>query len=1413
MNATAPRLEPPRGVIHTIRWTLLAGLAVLAVVALRRADPVQADAVLLGAGVLAGLAAGRAAVAAGLPSAVGYLLAGAALGPSLTATLGAVLPVREALLPSRLLAGPSVLETAGLSVALLWIGRQVDVRAPARETRALLAMLAGHAVAATAITAGIALAARAGLLGAALFDHPDDVAGLAVAVMGTSGVLVASVLLDRRAEGPVTRATLGLAQLGEAAGFLVLTLWAAWGGEGTGALQVDAPGGLGDVAFTVALGAVIGGAVGGVARQAPELPPVWGTLAVLLAAFAGYEVGLSAGLLALSAGAAWSAVSPRDGRDLSDGVAAIAFGVVLTLAGARLPLHLVLPALPLGAAIAVLQGGALAAAVLGMARLAGAPPAVVQRAWTGVVAGAVPTAGLITWTGAVPRAPDELSLTATLWAASAVSGVLGMLLVHHAVDAAGEAHDTRARAAAPPPTDPDDLPEGPLRREAAALQADLDGIVRALTDGPIKSWHDDAIAWINELRRELRRHGRRDAALCAGTAAEARHAARAELVERFRSHILDRAARLGRSSWEASDLQAWLDRVARETPEVIRVDAAAPTTFRGVLRGWLTGADARQVPSRRTVAWHVSAGGPELLEPVLAVLLDAEQHLASRARELLHRGLDARGRLPIDASADAMAAVTEDLAADCRAAREEVDRIAEEASRRAGVVLRKAVRDVVHDLSRAARGELGAGERSQRAATNRRARALATLEDRLHGARGAARTRLSTLALELELQAMEFDVDAILAEHGERVARLVRGRGAAQIERVDESVDELLAEARTARATAPDAEAAARALREASATLSRRVADVLSQADELHDQLASPDLTAPLLDALLRAGARLSERYPVPVGNAPGGGWTLPPAVPTQDVAFRDIVVTFIETAVTRDLLATTQRYATKIDRLTEVVADVERVVGFHIELALAELTPATGVPLTDEERRMLEDVVVQGIDRERGQLRALRTDAEAWYADVADRFRHAVLDELRRLRLLVADGRLDEVADGLGQPEEVEASLRDRAAARIRAGIEALQRALNDDRLRQWADDLGVPRPASADVALSPALFAPARTAPELPLAYRRLFSDLALDAGDLMRGRQVLAESVRAALVERPGATLRTAAVVGPAGAGQRSVVRAALRALRARGLQRHDLSAPARAEEVARWFDRTQVGHVHVVTGFHHLLHLGPGAGDALRAFVAGIIDDEGRNAWLVEADELSWELASDLVALPRAFPRVARLDPLAPAELEAAVRARHAMSGYALEFAELEEVNDPRRVARYERAWFAAFHAATGGVARDALQLWLAAIDEIDTPGKRVVLGPVPRVPTAAMMAHVSDDTTLVLLAAARQGRLDVPTLSHLFGDAPADAAALLANLTHWGLLRRTGDTWEVPPHIARPLFARLAGRAWTTAGGR
>ena len=297
--------------------------------------------------------------------------------------------------------------------------------------------------------------------------------------------------------------------------------------------------------------------------------------------------------------------------------------------------------------------------------------------------------------------------------------------------------------------------------------------------------------------------------------------------------------------------------------------------------------------------------------------------------------------------------------------------------------------------------------------------------------------------------------------------------------------------------------------------------------------------------------------------------------------------------------------------------------------------------------------------------------------------------------------------------------------------------------------------------------------------------------------------------------GETLRTVAVVGPDGVGKSAFVNAVVRAKRWPKVRELKLRGPATIEQVDELFEPAGEGHLVLISGLQWLSSMKPGGLEPLRHFVARVVADGGKNAFLVRADHLVWKQQCASAPLASAFPEVVNLDPLDEDALQAAVLARHTVSGYGLVFSHgtqprsrLEELvlQGTAPLARPKQSFFRALHAASGGLLRDALRLWLASVDEVDEAGDFVHLGPVPT-PSIYALRRLDAEDVLTLYQCARQGWMSPEVLASMFRMDIATAEAKLLELEHSDVLHRVDDVWRIAEHLRGSVHRLLAERGF------
>ena len=878
----------------------------------------------------------------------------------------------------------------------------------------------------------------------------------------------------------------------------------------------------------------------------------------------------------------------------------------------------------------------------------------------------------------------------------------------------------------------------------------------------------------------------------------------------------------------------------------------------------------RPVDLRALARFHLWGLLPERLEPVAALFTQAEMHLVARTRSIFdglvvhydalasevdeaqRAARDARGQKPkpdtatpaeggaAEASATPpeprsileRAAITrEDLDARLRAVREsveeelmlavqEIDRIADDVALRTSVAIGACLRGLKEDAVTIGTPDLPRRKRAASSLYKKRDEALRWLDRGSIAGRDTSSALYNRLALEMELIALEGRVKDALEEHASDLGRDVKGRAHRQVERVEDAIG--AAEARTSELIGTDRPATqlARELREACDPLVRTSAEASRVASLLRDQLTDERSVTKVLDALTRAAQSLTDRYRIPAGRVAQGEYRLPPQVGTVEVPFREWVLARIETSLAPRLLASTRDVAAKVEPLVQSLSELERRVAFNVELAASELSIHDEEAAPAHTKKLLREMIGGTLERNRELFDGYRSASERWGEEVRAAVREAVLSGLEELRTGIVDGDLGRIRQQMVRDmrgrrvarsmEELRRSLRGSWAI----GSRALSGAIGATRLDRFRARLGLPARLAPD-AIDEHTFTPAAPTTEIPMVYRRLFSAQALEAGDILTGRDEALRRAMSVLEGRGEGSLRAVAIVGPDGVGKSAFVNAVMRARRWPKVRELSLDAPATVEQVEALFETQSEGHLIVVNGLHWLRTIEPGGFAPLRRFVAGVIADAGRNAFLLRADGLIWAQSKQVAPLAQAFPEIVRLDPLDAEALSAAVLARHTLSGHGLVFSQgvspesrLEEAVQlaTAPLSRPQDTFFRALHAASGGLLRDALRLWLASVDQVDEAGDFVHLGPVPA-PKIYALRRLSEQDTLTLYQIARQGWMDARVLAGLFRIDPNTAAARLAALAHHGILEKRGAVWRVAVHLRGSVQRHLEERGY------
>ncbi len=984
---------------------------------------------------------------------------------------------------------------------------------------------------------------------------------------------------------------------------------------------------------------------------------------------------------------------------------------------------------------------------------------------------------------------------------------------------------------------------------ARELQRDLDALVRDLRSGVIARRREAGLSFVQLLRKEFLRTHRRTMVKAADTAlsdtallsALARE--RGELAGRWKSLLLDRAATIDfRAEHQATEaLLAGVDRLCQNLPAALTTKvkdqqvAPHPDDTRMVaLRrraarvrrsvGGLVGDEPLRVIEARAIARYVMIGRlPVLLRDAVGMLVLEERFLLARTRNLfdvfdhaLDEVLEQSLALPDDADPDVhlqhrqelLTKLRDELEEELRLMAEAVDRFADESVRVTASALGRAYRELVEKLAIAGTPALVPRDYRFSRIYEHSQRAMVDLFSGLDNAREYTRGTAAALAMELDVVRLTEQVRGETTRVAALTGRDVRGRMTWQLSRVQEAMDTAVVEVGSLlRESSDDPEALLADIEEALAPLNKVVDEVVGIAQQFRSTISTQTPFEQLMTTLTHAVDGLTDRFQVIFDGSGPVGRGIPPASHPVDLPFRDLVRSFVESETGRELSDLAARLQQEVDGFARGIEDIDRMLVFHTELARAELEARESGPIRRESLEVLEESLGGTLRRLARRATELQHGTEELAVEVEQGVKDAVLGNLDRLRNMLLSGHVGEIRSRLTQRTLAQGRRELRSAATRAAGlmgqvVHVVRATLGEDALYEARKIVGLPE-IDPDHAPGPEDFATPAERVEIPIAYRRLFSDRALEAGDMLVGREDEVGRLREVLLGRgPGAS-RAVAIVGVGGMGQGAVMQAMVRGLSERAkVHRFELGPPGLDEaqvdemfQLARQATTHQRATIIVVDGFRWLFDIRPHGFDLLRRFIAGVVETSGRVGWLLAAERPVWAYADRAVPLHDAFPERMDLEPLDPQGLRRAILARHAMSGYQLEFRRpddnlawwLREVLSPRALERrlYEEHYFRALHKDSGGVLRDALHLWMASIAAIDAGSDTVWVG-TPPAPPIRPLRELPDDLVITLRQVARSGRI-TPVNHAIQFQVPVEMSrALLTRLTHWGLLQREED---------------------------
>ena len=319
--------------------------------------------------------------------------------------------------------------------------------------------------------------------------------------------------------------------------------------------------------------------------------------------------------------------------------------------------------------------------------------------------------------------------------------------------------------------------------------------------------------------------------------------------------------------------------------------------------------------------------------------------------------------------------------------------------------------------------------------------------------------------------------------------------------------------------------------------------------------------------------------------------------------------------------------------------------------------------------------MLLQTLERHSKRVQEEESKCEKVASAAEEKVFAVVMNHLEDLQTMLVDGRYGEME---AQLAKAQAFARKRALKgqlfslkELSNTVAQISRALfGEEGTRKIRGVLGF-KESQDTVELNPTTFQIHQTPIDIPVVYRRIFQDPSLEARDMLTGREKDIERLQKHLMGQTGSPSRAGAVLFEGATNGGALLQAV-----ARGLSqdirvvRHSLKATTSIQDVQEILQSASGGCLVLVEDLRFLVKLEAGGLEPLRQLVEGILEDNGKNAWMVSCEQSSWDYLHHHIPLEGIFPERIHVGQLSTLELRRAILERHGMSGFSLEYEEME-----------------------------------------------------------------------------------------------------------------------------------------------